>query len=297
MSPSSRLASMLPLDPDDALPFVRGCFAGAAAPDLGEAFYVGYQSALHRLVPALAREEGASFCVTESGGGHPRAMRTAVVRTPEGLLLEGRKSFVTGADRAATLVVVACEGERADGTPALRIATVRADAQGVRLEPLPPTPFAPGIRHAAVTFDRVSLAESDLLPGDGYADYVRPFRTVEDVHVLGAVVAHLVSRFVDLPTEAERVERLLAILAALRTLAPRDPSATATHLALAGVLSWLTSTLDTVESALSALPVPDVANALRRDLALLRVAESARRSRRNKAWAWLGPSVSAAPRP
>lgn len=281
---------VLPLDEDDAHSFAAACRAGYGAADLGEAFYAGYQAALRRLFPAVTPDARASLCATEEGGGHPKAMRCALTASGDAMRLDGRKTFVTGADRADELLVVAREGEREDGTPVLRIARISVHAAGVRMEPLPPPPFVPGIRHAVVTLDGVAVERSRVLEGDGYLRYLKPFRTVEDVHVVGAIASHLVARLAPIAAEHERVEAMLASIAALHGLAARDPAATSTHLALAGVLAQFRAALEGIDAALEALPDADVRAALRRDLAVLRVAEAARRARREAAWRGLEAS-------
>ena len=52
------------------------------------------------------------------------------------------------------------------------------------------------IPHAEVGLDRVRVEASAVLPGDGYADYVKPFRTIEDAHVHCALLGYLVARHV-----------------------------------------------------------------------------------------------------
>lgn len=281
-------SSLLPLAADDERPFARACRSALHAPDLGEAFYGGYQAALHRLVPSLPDGACASFCATESGGNHPKAIRSAILDVGGRLCLEGQKTFVTGADRADELLIVAREGEREDGTPMLRVVRVSARNPGLELIPLPPPPFVPDIHHAVVRFAAVELAPDDILPGDGYLAYLKPFRTVEDIHVLASITAHLFARLLTRIAEHERIEKMLACIAGLSQLADRDPSATSTHLALAGVLSQLRESLDGLDAALSSLPDPEVKSALRRDLALMRVAESARQARREAAWRAIG---------
>ena len=39
--------------------------------------------------------------------------------------------------------------------------------------------FVPEISHAEVELDRVKVSDADVLPGDGYDDYLKPFRTIE----------------------------------------------------------------------------------------------------------------------
>jgi len=66
-----------------------------------------------------------------------------------------------------------------------QVVKVDPRAPGVTLTEMPPPPFALEIGHAEVRLDTMVSPEA-VLPGDGYDAYLKPFRTVEDVHVHGA---------------------------------------------------------------------------------------------------------------
>jgi hypothetical protein len=143
------------------------------------------------------------------------------------------------------------------------------------------TPFAPEIPHAELELARVEVRE--LLPGDGYDEYLKPFRTIEDCAVHAALLAYAigVARRNDWPRAA--LERLVAALVTARAIASADPRSAAVHVALAGLLEStraLTSELsphwDLVESGERAR--------WQRDQGLVGVAGRARDARREKAW-------------
>ncbi len=162
-------------------PVDRAAVGGVIADRLGYAFAAGYGAALQRLVPSLGDRRGC-LAATESGGGHPRAIQTKLA----GGRLVGTKTFATMAPAADELFVVASVGER-DGKNELRVVRVPRGRAGLTIEPRPPWPVAPEIPHAIVTFD-TAVEEGDVLPGDGYDRYLKPFRTIEDVHVMAATV-------------------------------------------------------------------------------------------------------------
>ncbi len=54
----------------------RAAFGGFIAGKLAFAFAAGYESALHRLDPGIPKEGISCLCVTEEGGGHPKAIKT-----------------------------------------------------------------------------------------------------------------------------------------------------------------------------------------------------------------------------
>jgi acyl-CoA dehydrogenase len=236
------------------------------------------------LVPSLASAAVAAFCATEAGGNQPRAIETRLAADGNGALaLSGAKRWSTMAPLADVLLVVTSTGLDDRGRTRLRVVRVAADAPGVSITAMPATRFAPEVPHAEVELRAVTVSDDALLPGDGYASYLKPFRTIEDIHVHAAVLAYVLSvarrqRFAD-----ELAERLVASLVTARALAALDPSAPETHLALAGLLAADTRLLDDVAGAWSAVP-PSERERWERDRALLGVAGAVREQRRRRAW-------------
>lgn len=272
-------------------PFDRAFAGGACADRLGFAFAGGYAEALRVLVPALPPGSITALCATEEGGVHPRAIRTRLVATGPGrYTLSGRKKWATVATAASSLLVVASTGEDG-GKNRLRVVQVRADAPGLRLHPAT-TPFVPEIPHAEVELDGVIATDADVLPGDGYDAYLKPFRTIEDVHVHAALAGYLigVARRRGFPHELQ--DRLLVLAVATRALARADPKAATTHAALAGVIDLAPRLIAELE-ALWAAAQDDEWARWQRDRPLLRVAGSARSARRERAWSILDGAVAA----
>ncbi len=242
---------------------------GLAADRPAWAFASGYQAALDALLPEPAAGPVA-LCATEEGGVHPRAVLTRL----EGARLTGRKTFVTLGQAARRLVVIAREGEGSDGRPRLRAALV--DASRVAVSPGPELPFVPEIPHAVVELDSV---EAELLPGDGYADYLKPFRTIEDLHVHAALTGWLLRVGRD-RWPLEQVERGLAVAAAARGLADADPGAPATWRALGGLLELASGWIEELDFERVA---EDDRRRWARDRAILGVAGRARAMRLERA--------------
>ncbi|MCB9595869.1 MAG: acyl-CoA dehydrogenase [Sandaracinaceae bacterium] len=248
---------------------------GARADRIAYAFAGGYGAALDALLPDRDRARTAALCATEAGGVHPRAIQTEL---RDGRV-HGDKTFVTLADHADDLLVLAKVGDDDAGRPRLVLARVDAKSDGVALEPLPEMPFVPEIGHASVRFDG---AAATLLPGDGWDDYVRPFRTVEDIHVHLAFLGWLIASgrrwgaFGD-----ATLEEALAIAAGLHGLAVADPREPATHLALAGAITASARLVEGLD--LDGVPADDRVR-WERDRRLLKVAGKAREARRVGAW-------------
>ncbi len=263
----------------------RALYGGACADRLGFSFASGYAEALHALVPSTSGRI-AALCATEEGGAHPRAIRTALVADGDGgYRLTGRKKWATAASAAAELLVIASTGTDDAGRNRLRAVRVATAAAGVRLTATS-APFVPEIPHAEVELDGVRVAEADLLPGDGYDLYLKPFRTIEDVHVHGALLGYLVGVVRRHALDASLVERALTLALATRALAGGDRGAAATHLALAGLLDLAAALVADVERAWAPLGGDEHARWLR-DRPLLRVAGAARLARRDNARAAL----------
>jgi hypothetical protein len=218
---------------------VDHAFAGGFKADrLGYAFASGYHAALRSLFPRMPADHRAALCATEAGGAHPSAMRTSL-SGGEGqgpLRLNGSKAFVTLGTQADTLFVVASEGVDAQGRNRLRVVMIDARRPGLSLNNLPEVPFVPEIPHAELRLEDVAVSPDEVLPGDGYTRYVKPFRTVEDCHVHAALLGWLlqVARRSGWPEPLQ--DELLAVAVAIRGLALADPTSSAVHVALGGVL-------------------------------------------------------------
>ena len=243
------------------------------------AFASGYEAALHALVPSLGRATLASLCVTEEGGGHPRAIHAKL----EGGRLEGGKRWSTMAPVADVLFIAASAGQDGD-KKLLRLVRVERGRAGVTIEPMPDTQFVPEVPHARVTLKNVAVDDADVLPGDGWEGYVKAFRTVEDLHVTAALTAHVFQAAVRYGFPDDLRARLWATLALLRSLAgesPRDPAA---HIALAGALSDVRRLLDDAKPAWARVPA-EIRERWERDRAIMSVAEAVRAKRTEIAWA------------
>ncbi|MCU0700760.1 MAG: acyl-CoA dehydrogenase [Myxococcaceae bacterium] len=264
-------------------PMARAVALGFSADRLAFAFMGGYASALTRLDPSLGVDDVAALCATEDGGAHPRAIQTSL----SGGRLTGTKRFVSGGPFATRLLVVASEGLAGDGRNRLRLVRVRPDAPGVLLEVQPELPFVPEIPHASVQFQGVAVEADDVFPGDGYTDALKPFRTLEDLHVHGALLGLLVSVARRSAWPQSSVEHLLALVASALALGELDARAPSTHLALAGLLARTTDFLDETRAHWS-LVAPEEAARFERDRPLMALAGKAREARRTNAWAALG---------
>lgn len=254
--------------------FDRAVAGGRLADRLGLAFAAGYRSALL----ALTGQTGhAAVCITEEGGNHPRAIKTRLEPQGDAVVLTGTKAWATLASGARTLLVAASAGEE-DGRNRLRMVAVPLDAEGLELHAMPPTPFTPEIPHYKVELRGVRVPAEAVLEGDGYDRWIKPFRTVEDIHVMAAAIAHMVAMGQRSGWPAALLAEGIATIAALASLAGRPPLEPAVHLALGGALAGFEAWIRRTEEVWSRTD-PEVRQRWTRDRPLLRVAGKARAAR------------------
>lgn len=259
---------------------------GFGADRLGFAFLSGYQEALRALVPDLPADELVAVCATEEGGAHPSAIRTVLTEHAEGWSVTGAKSFTTLGVLARRLLVIGSIGQR-DGRNRLRAALVDARVPQVVLTDRPELPFAPEIPHATVTF---TGAPARLLPGDGYADYLKPFRTLEDAHVLAAVLGWLLRVARESAWPESVVQRLLAGVAVVRGLDLAHPGSPGVHIAFGGAYELFDALLAELEPLWERAD-PQVRARWERDRPLLATAGRVRAQRLVAAWKAVAPTA------
>ncbi|NQD96396.1 acyl-CoA dehydrogenase, partial [Pseudomonas sp. CrR25] len=226
-------------------PFELALLGGRLAATPGLAFLAGYQGALRQLWPSAPWSLGA-LCVTENRSVRPADMATRL----SGLALSGRKDFVTAADAADWLLVAARE-EQPGQAPRLALGVVFNGAPGVRIEPLPALPMMPDIGHARLHLDG---AHCERLAGDGWADYVKPFRSIEDLHVLTALCAwlHGVGKASAWPQALQL--RVLALLGGCAEVGRLGASLPTTHVLLAGLFAQFEAMGGELDAAFAAGP-------------------------------------------
>jgi hypothetical protein len=271
----------------------RALWGGLHADRLGFAFVAGYGSALRSLfLHAGAPLPSGKVCLaaTESGGAHPRAIETTLREQNGVFLLRGEKTFATLASRSDELLVVASRGQSDDGRKRLAVVRVARDAKGLTIEDRPATPFAPEIPHAVVKLDEVAVESSAVLPGDGWNVWLKPFRTIEDTHVMASTVGYLAGVARTYGFDRGVLAELVAHAASLVDIGARAPSDPITHVILAGVFSSARKLAASLDAEWREKVADDERERWLRDMPLLLVAENARSKRTENAFAALTTS-------
>ncbi|ROL65458.1 acyl-CoA dehydrogenase [Pseudomonas protegens] len=256
-------------------PFELAVLGGRLMETPGLAFLVGYQAALRMLWPSAPQSLGA-LCATERRSLRPADMQTRL----EDLRLQGRKDFVTAGD-AADWLLVAARSEAPGERPALRLTVVYAGEPGVKVQTLPAIALMPEISHGCLLLDN---AACELLAGDGWDAYVKPFRTLEDIYVLSAMLAWLYGVGQDSGWPQPLQLQLLGLLAGCAEVSRQNPSLAGGHILLGGLFTQFQVLRPEIDAAFANGP-ERWRNQWSRDQALLDLAASAREQRLAKALA------------
>ncbi|VVN32876.1 hypothetical protein PS645_04923 [Pseudomonas fluorescens] len=256
-------------------PFELAVLGGRLMSTPGLAFLVGYQAALRMLWPSAPLSLGA-LCATEQ-----RSLRAADMQTRlSGLRVSGCKDFVTAGD-AADWLLIAARSEGPGEVARLSLAVVYPGEPGVQVEKLPPLPLMPDISHGRLILDS---AQCELLAGDGWDAYVKPFRTLEDVYVLSGMTAWLygVGHDCDWPQTLQL--RLLGLLAGCAEVSRQAPVNSVGHVMLGGLFAQFDQLKADIGQAMAAGP-QKWALMWQRDQAVMDLASAARGKRLAKALA------------
>lgn len=225
----------------------------------------------------LGPSEVLCFCASEAGGNHPRAIETRLEEANAGeFSLRGVKRWATLAPVADRLLIIASTG-RDEQRNHLRAVLVPGDATGLYVEDM----TMPGgqtsslhLPNGLVQIEDVAVAQSAVLPGDGYSCYLKPFRTLEDLFVNASTAAALLGMARRHAAPDAMIERIVGVLGSLHaaSLKPHDASSQLMIGAAEAELHDQISDLATV--------LPDAAASWWRSIGDIQVAASAKARRR-----------------
>lgn len=153
----------------------------------------------------------ASIAISEPGaGGHPRHLKTSVVRTSEGYILKGEKTFLTNGPIADLFVVLAASGHDGDRRRFSAFLVPRGSA-GLTVTGPMDVGFLRPCQHGGILLDGCMVPEESLIgsPGTAYEDMAVPFRDVEDTAMMGPLLGAQEARFDDIVQELREKGDLL----------------------------------------------------------------------------------------
>jgi len=256
---------------------------------LAYAFAAGYWSALYRLIPALPEKTITAFCVSEEGGNHPKAIKTELTAhrdAPESTwLLNGSKKFVTCVREAKLLLIAASTGISSNGQSRLRLIRIDDNTSGLTLNPFDQLPFIPEISYGEIKLNNIEVRENQILPGDGYTSYIKPFRTLEDLHITASILGFLfrIASVFEWPKDTK--EQMLALITCIKALSQSNPLDNRVHIYLGGLLRLFDSFIVSIEPMWKHTD-DSTRSRWHRDKALLTIAGKVRAQRLSKAWSY-----------
>lgn len=268
-------------------PFRRLMRVATRAERRSAASIAGHQAAIRRLFPATPPDAICAFCISEDRGPHPKYINTSLVESPSGLRLNGTKRWGSVAPDADLLYVAASIGREGDRND-LRMIALPADRPGVTLDLEPYVDYGPEMRIADITFDDVQVHPGEVIQGDAYVNYIKPFRLIEDVYnTVGTQVA-MFRLGTEYGWEDERLETLAALISQAAAVSSTDMASPEAILLLTAYLRSSGEFWAKTWQSWPDAPAEVIAK-WSPDRSLLGVAERARETRRQTAWAELRP--------
>ena len=208
-------------------PFDKAIIGGYTCQQFSFAFMAGYQAALEQMFPSIAPNELKALCVSEAKGGHPKAIHTTLVNHR----INGVKTYVTAGSDAAHLLVLCKTKEVVDGRPLFKMVHLPKNTPNIEVTNFE-LPFMLEVNHGKLALNDTEITATQILVGDGYHDYTKPFRTREDICVGAAYQAMLLRQAIDHQWDSDLRDQLLLNLYTLKNLLALPPLDKETHLLL-----------------------------------------------------------------
>lgn len=271
-------------------PIDQAIIGGFLADRIGFAFAAGLQSALHHLIPSLPRDKIVSFCISEEKGFHPRYIKTELRPVKnEGnqdlnlWTVHGEKKWTTLACEADILIVAASKGESQTGLNQIQMVKMEKGSSGLTIQSMDSISFVPEISHGQVKFEQVQVSSDNFFPGDGYTDYIKPFRTVEDIYSLTAILGYIFKTASKYGWPRTLQEEMVHLIISLRSLAFSEIMAPEIHIVLGGVLTHQKELLEKIDPYWAKTD-STTQERWKRDKELFKIASQARSIRLESAW-------------
>ncbi len=212
----------------DMSPFERAIFGGFTCQQFSFAFMAGYQAALEHMFPTVAPNNLKALCVSEEKGGHPKAIQTTLINNQ----LNGLKTYITAGSEVEHLLVLCKTDEIVDSRPLLKMVHLPKSTDKMDLTDFELS-FMKEVKHGKLSLKDTPISERQILDGDGFSAYTKPFRTLEDICVSAAYQAMLLRQAIECKWAEELRDQILLNIYTLKNLLSLpllDPN---THILLA----------------------------------------------------------------
>ncbi len=269
-------------------PWLAAVSGALQADRLAWAFFCGYQGAIQSAFPTQARHsQVGAYCVNESNRKITE-IATVIHREDRGMLLSGSKSWVLSEIPGLSLFVLAKIGNGPTAGPgSMTVVFIPADSTGVSRGDTRLQPMVPELAHGSVEFDSVRLEEAQVIEGDGYSDFAKPFRLKEDLFVTSSALAYLLGEARAGKWSTSWCQRCISAMSMLGQCTDLDPASSATHIVAAGALSFSGELIRESEGLWTSGQV-ECLNRWKRDMPILGLGKEAGRMRIATSWERVG---------
>lgn len=254
----------------------------------------GHQAAIRRLFPATPANAICAFCISEERGPHPKYINSSLTpgdSSAQTYWLNGSKKWGSVAPDADLLYVAASVGRDGDQND-LRMVALPADRVGITFDLEPYVDYGTEMRIADLAFADVEVHANEIIAGDAYTTFIKPFRLIEDVYNTAGTQIGMFRLGLDHGWSDEQMETLLGLISRAAEVSSTDMASPSSILLLT---DYLRASDQFWTNTWHSWAAPDqVIEAWSPDRGLLDVAARARETRRQRAWSELRPERSSA---
>jgi len=231
----------------DKSPIEKAILGGFSCQQFSFAFMAGYQAALEYMFPAVAPNKLKALCVSEKNGGHPKAIQTTLIDYQ----LNGLKTYITAGSEVEHLLVLCKTDKVVNGRPQLKMVHLPKGAENTELTNFEMS-FMKEVKHGKLAMTNTKISDNQILAGDGFSDYAKPFRTLEDICVGAAYQAMLLRQAIEHQWDESLRDQILFNLFSLKNLLALPLLAPNTHMLLAALDANFEKLLPSIESNIEA---------------------------------------------
>ncbi len=210
------------------LPIDKAIIGGFTCQQFSFTFMAGYQAALEKMFPTIAPNEFKALCVSEEKGSHPKAIQTTLTNHQ----INGLKTYITAGSEVAHLLVLCKTEIVVNDRPLLKMVHLPSNANNIKITDFE-LAFMRDVKHGKLALNNTKITADQILEGDGFSQYTKPFRILEDICVGAAYQAMLLRQAVDHKWEENVRDQILLNIYTLKKLFSLPLSARETHLLLA----------------------------------------------------------------
>jgi alkylation response protein AidB-like acyl-CoA dehydrogenase len=148
----------------------------------------------------------ASLAISEpKTGAHPKHLRTSATREGDHWVLNGEKTLLTNGPLAGLFVILAVSAVEGD-KKRLTAFLVPKETPGLSLTEAIPLDILKPSPHCGIRLNHCAVSSAQILgePGAAFEKISKPFRTLEDVLLMGPVVGGLAAQLMSLITLIQR---------------------------------------------------------------------------------------------